>query len=535
MQIVTIGIAIVLSVFSTCVMSYVAMVAPIAPWIAPTLVVLGTLFMKPFQRYLANGQTTLAYAVCAGSVGGIVGTAFGFYFPTIYFLDSLLFSSWMAHPLFFVALLAALTLAAGVCAFWCVEVLEDRLIRQELLPFSVAELTHQTLHVQHDGAQSVQLLVGMGATTLFCFLQQGFLLVRSIIPAALTLVGSLSFGVITTPLVTVRLWPLLWAIGFVAGPSIIMPLLVGMISQWLILDPINQLFFKTLPTSDFLLAFCSGMVVIGALESFVQLGVHSLRSCKKLMRRGITHQIIDWASLLATRRIGEFLVMTIVVVLLFTYLRFPLAAQWYVIAATLISVWQISAIAGKTGLATMGRYATLVMVPGFLFFALSSVQAALVATFVGASGGIAADLLFGRKLAVLEQLNYKRVKKFQVLGLVISACVVGIIFWLLINHFGLGSPQLFAQRAQARQLILQVTQFDYYVLLLGAIFGFVVSKCSLNGLLVFTGLLMSFADSFGLILGGLAALVVLKPEKYYPFWSGVFAANSLWMVVKALF
>lgn len=38
--------------------------------------------------------------------------------------------------------------------------------------------------------------------------------------------------------------------------------------------------------------------------------------------------------------------------------------------------------------------------------------------------------------------------------------------------------------------------------------------------------------SLPLIFGGLSASLVKNKEDYFPFWSGVFAANSLWMLLK---
>jgi len=46
---------------------------------------------------------------------------------------------------------------------------------------------------------------------------------------------------------------------------------------------------------------------------------------------------------------------------------------------------------------------------------------------------------------------------------------------------------------------------------------------------------MSVDVSLMLILGGLIATCVKEPEEYYSFWSGVFAASSLWMLLRTLF
>ena len=92
MLIITIIVSIALSLFSTVVMSYISMATPIGPWIAPTLVLLATILFKVFLRNSTYSQN-IALATAAGSVGGILATAFGFSFPTLYFLDPTLFNS----------------------------------------------------------------------------------------------------------------------------------------------------------------------------------------------------------------------------------------------------------------------------------------------------------------------------------------------------------------------------------------------------------------------------------------------------------
>jgi hypothetical protein len=38
-----------------------------------------------------------------------------------------------------------------------------------------------------------------------------------------------------------------------------------------------------------------------------------------------------------------------------------------------------------------------------------------------------------------------------------------------------------------------------------------------------------------LIAGGLSTYLVKEKEEQYPFWSGVYATNSLWIFIKMLF
>jgi hypothetical protein len=204
------------------------------------------------------------------------------------------------------------------------------------------------------------------------------------------------------------------------------------------------------------------------------------------------------------------------------------------VVCSAITTYQIAAIAGRIGLALLGRFATFVMVPAMLMFNLNYAQIVFIATFVEMSGGVAADVLFGRKLAQLSDISHAKMRRYQVLGLLIASVSIGIIFWLLINHFGLGSSELFAYRAQSRQLLIQAKQFDYKVLVLGGVFGMILQSVKLNPMLVLGGLLMPLDMTLGLVFGGLLAAMAADKEEYYPFWSGVFAGNSLCMLLRAI-
>jgi len=217
-----------------------------------------------------------------------------------------------------------------------------------------------------------------------------------------------------------------------------------------------------------------------------------------------------------------------------SYFAFPWYVQCFLVICTVITTYQIAAIAGRIGLALLGRFATFVMVPAMLMFNIDYVQIVFIATFVEIAGGVAADVLFGRKLAQLSDISHATMRKYQLLGLVVASICIGAVFWLLINHFGLGSPELFAYRAQSRQLLIQAQHFDYMVLLLGALFGMLLQKIHLNPMLVLGGLLMPLDITLGLVAGGFLALMSADNEEWYPFWSGVFASNSLCMLLRAI-
>lgn len=520
-----IGVAILLSLFSTAVMSYIAMATPIGPWIGPTLVLLAIPIFK-FHR-IKNRDRGLALSSLAGSLGGIIATAFGFSFPTLYFLDPSLFNSWMSNPFYFCSVLGIFTIVAGFCALWIVDYYQKTLLDEQKLAFPIGQVMHSMIVVHKEAKKAYQLLYGIVGTLLFCIGQDGLGSLKGFIPKTVLLCSARSFYGIISPAIRFDIWPMLWAIGFITGHVIALPLAVGAVAQAGLVSPIHNFFFAKLSSVEFTLAFCSGMVLIGAffgflgLPALVKKTLYGLRNQKKA---NLFHDI-PWKEGLAALT-GSALFLT--------YFKFSLLAQLFILISTFIWTYQTMVIAGKIGLATLGRYATFVMIPAMIFFKLNSVQIVLVATFVEVVGGIAVDLLFGRKLAQMSDLDIRVVRRFQILGIIIAALSIGMVFWLLISHFGLGSEHLVAYRAQSRQLLISAQNFNYWVLGIGALFGVLLKQININPALALGGLLMPLNLSLGLIFGGLCARLVKKPSAWEPFLSGVFASNALWMLIKAL-
>jgi len=483
----------------------------------------------------SRASEDIALVTTAGSVGGIVATACAFSFPTLYFLDPNLFNAWMAQPFYFASVLAALTISAGGFGLWIANVLENKFIVQEELAFPIGQLAHKMIAAQHQVRKAYELMAGFASTVLFCLLQDGFGVFKGFIPKSLILVQPIVYGILRIPLIRLDLWPMLWAIGFVTGHVIALPLAVGVLSKIFVIGPLNYGFFPEISRIEFILAFCSGMVVSGALFGFIKTPQVLWKAIKKLFSSNKSSQATSRKGyILRGTSFIEIALLAFVLIGFLTYFEFSPLAQLYLIVFTFMCTHEIASQAGKIGLARLGAFATFVMVPAMLMFKLSVVQIVLIATFVEICGGVAADILFGRKLGRLANIPRAKVKAYQYLGLVVSALCIGAVFWLLIKQFGLGSSELFAQKAKNRQLLIDAHSFNYYVLVLGFVFGLVLKKIKVNPSLVLGGILMPINVSLGLVLGGLCTMFTKNKEEFYPFWSGVFASNSIWMIIRSL-
>ncbi len=530
MKIVIVAMTILLSCFSTAVMAYISMATPIGPWIAPTIVLLSLLILTIIRQ---QSSTAIALITIGSSIGGIVATASAFSFPTLYFLDADLFESWLKDPSYFCMVLAGLSFSAGLFGFAVAWILEQQFIVEEQLPFPIGQLIFKMISVGNQITKAIELMIGFVATSLFCILQDGLYGSRGLIPKAITLIPRFNVGIIAVPSIVFDMWPILWAIGFVTGHVIALPLSVGALSKIMIIDTLHASFFSYLSIVEFVLAFCSGMVVSSAFSSFValpQMIIHGMRWLKHCGKQFSKDRIVPAnRSMLFVGAVA--LVCSMLFLLVF---RFSFFAIVFLLIGAFACVYQVAYISGKIGLAPLGRFATFVMLPAMLIFGLDSVQIVLVATFVEISCGIAADILFSRKMAYLMDLDRKEVGLMQLLGLIVCSLSLGIIFWFLISHFQLGSPELFAYKAQSRALLIDVKQFDYIALILGALFSYGLSYMRVNSMLVLGGLLMPINISLGLIFGGFLTVFVKNREEWEPFWSGIFAANSLWMLLKAV-
>jgi hypothetical protein len=535
MTLLLIILTIIFSCFSTAVMSYISMATPIGPWIAPTLVLLGSICLRVLciKRNTMYSQS-LALITAGGSVGGIIATAVGFSFPTLFFLDPETFAAWMHNPFFFCAVLTMLSLSAGGLGMLIANIFETTLLETEELPFPIGQLVYKMIAAQNQARKAFELVIGFLSTILFALLQGSFGLLPVYVPASLMVVGSHTYGKVVVPSIILRtdLLPMLLAIGFITGHVVALPLAAGMFSKMFIMEPLNALWFKNISNSDFVLAFCSGMVVVGALQSFFALPDLFKNILKKSEKsdhlQKKLQQIVQKINRVEAACIFSFIVPFLI------YFKFSFPAQLFIVGTTVACTYQIVVIAGKIGLAQLGRFATFVMVPAFFLFGLDYVQVTITATFVELCGGVATDILFGRKMAKEAGISRIVIMRYQILGLLISSLFLGVVFWLLITRFGLGSEELFAQRAQARALLINARNFDIYILMLGALYGMVLKFLHINPMLVLGGLLMPVNYSLTLIAGGLLTFFVSSRQDWEPFWSGVFAANSFTELLKTL-
>jgi hypothetical protein len=640
MRLLRIFIAILLSVFSTVVMSYIALAASIGPWIETTLVLCSMFIFQMVMRKISTSEyvQSVGLTTAAGGIGGILATGLAFSLPTLYFLSPALFETWMKDPLFFVSMVTAFCFAAGSYGLIIAHILEERLLIKQQMKFPIGELVFNAIAAPGQLKKSLELAVGFCGTQLLLFSYK----MSSLFEPSMMLFKRMSWSIITIPALVIPLdqLPMYLAVGFVTGHVIATPLIVGFLAKVLCLDPLFYIYTHTdnsfhtwifssfanssLTPMEFTLAFCSGMVLYGSIMGFIDLfgslykgmkrlstSIKNLKQLFSIENRFTTFAwlqsamvliatglflyyykftmiqqaclvtfsaICIYAMIVLVLRIGvvsswgifptvrlvnlgtimgngierlryliahkanaqtpwmqlSFVIITNILFL--SYCNFTMIQQLYLLVFSAICIYQMLIIAGRMGIIPLGRFATFVMVPGMFLFDFDLVQVTLVAAFVEVAGGVAGDVLFGRKLALLAKINHKRIVAYQWLGLIVCSLAVGVVFWLFIHNLGIGQESgLPATKAASRALLIAFKSFDWYVLGMGFLFGYLIKFVKVNPALLLGGILMPPSISLMLISGGLLTYLTKNRERYYPFLSGVSAGNSIWMLGEILY
>lgn len=529
MNIFLIVLNILFTIFGVSVLAYISMVTPVGPWIELVVALLVLLFSRMVCRrsFGGEGGRMIGLASAAAGIGGITATVCGFTIPTLYFVDKSVFLRWLSDPFYFAELLGGSVLCAGFAAWGLVWLFGDTLLADERMPYPIGQMVARVMGAQKSLRQSVELIGGMVAATCY---HVGYVVLGCARNISLFAGAQWRYFKFPGISLSVDQLSIFLAIGFIAGDVLLIPLVVGITSKIFLVEPLQRIAFSTLSPTNYLFAFGGGLVLQEALFGFLKLP-KTFKTAADGIKRTATSRTL-WGILSAAKSVLILGLLGIIfIATYFRYFGFSPLAIVYTVLFSVICGYQILLIGGKAGLAPFGRFATFVMLPGIAFFAFDGIQATIVSLFVSLMGAMAVDIMFGLKMSQTSGLSRKEVVRAQLIGLFTTAAVVGFIFWFLFNQFQLGSPELLAQRAQSRAALISAFSFDYTVLALGVLFGLLLHFLRVNTALVFTGLLFNVDQSLMLICGGLLTLLVKDKSRWEPFWSGVFAAGSLLIMI----
>lgn len=526
-KIITILVSALVACLASTMMLYLALATPLGPWIEPVFV-LFFLGLTWFAKKRSQINEFLTCVSAASGVAGIAAVGCAFSYPTFYFLNTTAFCSWLSQPTYFIGALIGLTLIAGALSFILASWWETDYSQQREFPFPEVNIVYNIMTTTESPRKIIRFFAGIISTVLFYSSQFFF----TWLPAKITLLGHHTFGLFATPTIILSLetLPLFLALGFVAGPMLIAPLITGAFSKIVLIEPLQKLWFANLKTESVIAAWCSGMILASVIR-----GVYDV--IKRILKQWHTRPSFNTVFSLSTpseKILIKLLILFLCTIPFFFLFNFSIFAIIYLFAGTIICANQLVAIAAKIGLAPMGRFATFVMLPGLMIFGLTGLQATQVATFVEMVGGISVQLMFGRRLMQLTSSRRSLIIIAQIVGLIVAACTIGYVFWLIGTHNALGQAPLIAQRALSRSLLIKTYEFNILLVIAGALFGSLIKCAGINTVLVMSGLFMPFDLVIFLIIGGLLGLSTERRTRWYPFWASVFSVSSLILVLTMI-
>jgi hypothetical protein len=526
-KIITILVSAVVACLASTMMLYLALATPLGPWIEPVFVLL-FLGLTWFVHKRTRINELLTCISAASGVAGIAAVGCAFSYPTFYFLNKAAFCTWLTQPIYFIGTLITLTIIAGALSFIVASWWETDYLGAQEYPFPEVNLVYSIITTTESPQKVIRFFTGIVSTTLF-YISQFFF---SWIPSKLILLNQHAIGFWGIPPISLALetLPMFVALGFVAGPMLIAPLITGALSKIILIEPLQKFFFTNLKTESVIAAWCSGMILASVAR-----GIFGFT--KNIYKNWQTRPSFNQLFALSTpsEKISIKLLALFLCALPFFFMfNFSIFAILYLFAGTIICANQLISIAAKVGLAPMGRFATFVMLPGLMIFGFTGLQATQVATFVEMVGGISVQLMFGRRLMQLTSSRRSMVIIAQIVGLLVAAVTIGYVFWLIGSHGALGQSPLIAQRALSRSLLIKAYDFNVIIVFLGALFGALIKQAGINTVLVMSGLFMPLDLILFLITGSLLGLSAEHRKNWYPFWASVFSTSSLILIFNIM-
>lgn len=549
-----------LTIFATVTLAYVSMVSMLGPWLAPTIALIGNFITR--RLYLKRSDHAIEYQVAAlqaiAAGGGTIAIGVGFALPMLYFLDSAQFIQLLAQPLYFFLVIGFITLCAGSLGIFLGWIFAAPLIGQQKLPFPSSRLTFNVIHSAGNSNQTKTLALGFTLTSIICMMRDGIWRFTGIIPKSIFISNILGCEL------AFSLSPMLAAVGFSAGVRIVLPLMIGFLSKpilTLLIPPIIQFFWTTsaITPSAILMGFCSGLIlselVVGVYSTGVFTKTYNLiktifSSCMKSSKCDAFLKNLIWGC--HPREGGDprklFIPFTqqnkstvlcgatvgLCSLALLTAAGFSLFAALSFLLLTSIATYHICVISGHIGMVQFGRFSTFIMIPMLLIFPLLPQHLTLICIFFHICAASASDYLFDYNIFHIGRYPKRHLVAYQLLGLVITSLSIGVIFWLLFTHFELGSPDLFGQRGRTKALLIQTLSFDYFTLVFGFFYGFLLKKFRISPAMTLGGLLMPASLLWSLVVGGLISAIPSKKERYAPFCAGVLTSESMWVIATIM-
>ncbi len=464
----------------------------------------------------------------AGSTGGLLAAGIIFTIPAIWMLG-LRISIWE---------IAGAALVGGIAGVLFTIPLREQLIVKNKLPFPDGHAAAALIQAGDKGGKKVKtLLAAFGVGAVFAYARDGL----AAIPAVVNLESLrqtaaarlYSFGT------SVSLIPL--AGGFLIGPLFTGAWFLGAITTHVLLVPwlVSSAAFGAFPDKAAALVGLAkpvgiGIVIGAAIAFFFLKGVPELKKIfsdygRKEKTTGIKRK---WTGILIAACVALFTIITGMNVVLSVIAIIGAFAMAYVGGR----------VTGEMNVDPMEIFALIVLIAAKLAFGFAAVPLAILAAVVCIAAGMGGDFL--QDLKAGYELRAKPINQIraQMLSVVVSALVIGVVLVALDQTQGIGTLALPAPQAVAVKEIIGATTLST-ALLIGILAGAIITAFALRfgyGVIAVAfgiGMYVPIELSVPIFAGGLARLAVDKARKT-GFWrlvaAGVISGEGLIGVGLAL-
>ncbi|MBM3894276.1 hypothetical protein FJ366_01630 [Candidatus Dependentiae bacterium] len=526
------------AVLASIVLLYISISSGIGPWISPVIVLSTAALMRLFGIFSENVGQNLAGIQALGASTGLIASAVAFTFPAYFFIDSTHFTTILQARTFVgIGPVVIFIFTWGMVGLLIGHFFAQSLLKDSALKVPVAELVKTTISASHEKEEFSFLLRGGVLGAALCLIRKlaNILASARVVPSIVQGGATLFSGLIT---------PTIWAVGFIAGKTMAIGLLVGICLKYCLFKPVHYFYFAhqvhAISLEQYFVAVSSGLVLTDLLfggGQFVVTAIKKINSFLSSEREPAeSENFLSFIKKIScTVRVEYFFLASL----------FAIAGLWpygikdpflilFLFGAVLVAVYQMTLMAGQIGLVQFGRFATFVMLPALVFFRVSAFHAVLVSAAVSISGAVAGSMLFQYRLA--DELKMKRSTMYwiHVAAICLASIFVVAGFFILCSHLQLGSAEFFGFRGYARALLIKSFDFDLLSLVFGLMVGIVLRFCKMSPSMVLGGLLMPKELVFAFLFGAGINQVLGKDKKYMPIASGVFAAEAIWIFLSIL-
>ena len=433
-----------------------------------------------------------------------------------------------------------ITLIGGLLGVLFMVPLRNALIVKEhgVIPYPEGTACAEVLLAGEEGGSKAKLVFkGLGLAALYKFFADGLKLFPSSLSKEITVKSFSGAGIGIDPL------PSLVGVGYICGPKISGYMLSGATLGWLVIMPLMKLFGgdNIIGSADkaislmtvkeiwgtYLRYIGAGAVATGGIISLIKSLPLIIRTFRDAMKdykaQGLgTHSVLRTEKDLSMKFIGiSILAIAVVMAVLPIIPVGPIGSIIIVIFgfffATVSS--RLVGLIGSSNNPVSGMTIAALLITSILIKAMGNtghdgmMMAISIGTVICVIAAISGDTSQDLKTGFLVGATPYKQQIGELIGVAVSALVIGAILWLLDASFGYGSDELPAPQGMLMKLIIEGVMggsLPWGLVFAGAFIAIVVEILGIPVLPFAVGLYLPINTSSAIMTGGLIRLFIDK-------------------------